>query len=107
MSDDEGAILLGDERGSRDAATASGGCWHTTRPVNGDGAYRIVELAPGERHETSSGLYGYRGSCLSAGTYAVRNTVGTWHPGGPAGHGSTAAWGFGLEVAADGGGSDG
>lgn len=107
VSDDGGAILLGDEWGSHDVATATGGCWHTTRPVNGDGAYRVVEVAPGERHETSSGLYGYRGSCLSAGTYAFRNTVGTWDPHEPEGHGPSASWGFALEVAADGGGSDG
>lgn len=102
VSDDEGAVLLGDAWGSHGDANASDGCWHATRPVNGDGAYRVVELQPGECRERASGLYGYRASCLPAGTYHFRTTVGTWRPGETEGHGPSAAWGFALEVAGGG-----
>lgn len=102
VSDDEEAILLGDEWGSHGEMTSSDGCWQTTQPVNGDGAYRIVELEPGERHEAASGLYGYRESCLTSGTHTFLATVSTRRPDTPDGHGPSAEWGFALEVTADG-----
>lgn len=55
-SDDERARLLGDEYGTWNDIVSFGDCWYVSGEVNGDGAYRVVDLEAGGAHRAELDL---------------------------------------------------
>lgn len=101
-SDDENCHLLNDGWGDWDETVSFDHCWYVSETISGGGAFRVVELAPGETYEGDARLYADSDRCLSSGAYRFQTAITAWNPEESEGDGETVEWGFVLDVETEG-----
>lgn len=97
-SDNEGAYLLSDEYGNWDDTVALDACWYVSGAVNGDGAYHVGELAPGEAREVELSLYAATDGCFKKDAYRFQNTISVWESANRPSHPPSEEWGFVVNI---------
>lgn len=90
--------VLGDECGTWNDVVSFGGCWYVSGGVDGDGAYRVVDLEPRGAHRVELALYAATDDCLTTDSYRFRTDVPAWNPGGSPDHPPSERWVFVIDI---------